>query len=86
LDDRFKISQAYLFGSYAKGHPNRWSDMDLALVSPRFKGIRFYDTKMLIPYIRGFSNFIEVHPFKKEDFSPRDLFVREVIKSGIRIK
>jgi len=27
-----------LFGSYASGHPNEWSDIDLVVVSPAFDG------------------------------------------------
>lgn len=86
IEKSIPINRAYLFGSYAKGHPGKWSDIDLALVSPQFKGVRFYDFKILIPKLKGYSNFIEIHPFKERDFSPQNLFVREIIKNGIRIK
>jgi len=86
IDNDVKISNAYLFGSYAKGTANKWSDIDLALVSPEFKGIRFYDSKKLIPYLRGCPEQIEVHPIKKSDFEKPNLFVKEIIKTGIKIK
>ena len=35
----FYITEAYLFGSYAKGTPHRYSDIDIALVSPDFEHI-----------------------------------------------
>jgi hypothetical protein len=28
-----------IFGSYASGHPDRWSDIDLLVVSPAFDGM-----------------------------------------------
>ena len=37
------ITQAILFGSYASGWYNELSDIDLALVSDQFEGIRFND-------------------------------------------
>ncbi len=85
LDREFDVTHAYLFGSYAKGHPTKWSDIDVAVVSPNFKGIRFYDYRMLIPYLRKMPSALEVHPFKDKDFTVSNLFVREV-KNGIKIK
>lgn len=86
LTKHIPISKAYLFGSYAKGQPSRWSDIDVALVSKKFKGVRFYDYKMLLPYLRGHSNSFEIHPFKQADFTAKNLFVKEIIESGIKIK
>ncbi|MCZ7669001.1 MAG: nucleotidyltransferase domain-containing protein [Chloroflexi bacterium] len=37
----FQIEDANLFGSYAKGNANQWSDIDLAVVSNEFDGVRF---------------------------------------------
>lgn len=44
----FRIEKAILFGSYIKGNVTEWSDMDIAVISPDFSGIGFYDSKMLI--------------------------------------
>ncbi|MDJ0270118.1 MAG: nucleotidyltransferase domain-containing protein [Aigarchaeota archaeon] len=43
LSRRFRIEKAYLFGSYAKGSWLYVSDVDLVIVSPDFKGMRFMD-------------------------------------------
>jgi predicted nucleotidyltransferase len=43
--NQIHIQQAILFGSYAKGTAKEWSDIDLALVSEDFSGIRFLDWK-----------------------------------------
>lgn len=37
------IRQAILFGSYAKGDYQEWSDIDIALVSDKFEGGRIKD-------------------------------------------
>ena len=34
------VSFVVLYGSYAAGHPHKWSDIDLIVVSPRFDGQR----------------------------------------------
>lgn len=34
--EQIKISQVILFGSFAKGRPKNYSDIDLAVVSPDF--------------------------------------------------
>ena len=79
------IERAILFGSYVKGNAWKWSDIDVALVSPDFSGIRFNDSKMLIPFILKSDTRIEPHPFKPEDFTEGNDFVREIIKSGVEL-
>lgn len=86
IDATIPISQAYLFGSYAKGRADAWSDIDIALVSHKFGGIRFNDYKKIIPFLRDFPACIEVHPFRKADFTFADLFVKEIVTSGIKIR
>ena len=36
LRQRVRVDQAVLFGSYARGDADEWSDIDLAVVSPDF--------------------------------------------------
>lgn len=79
------IDQAYLFGSYAKGTSNENSDIDLAVVSKDFEGIRFYDRKKLAKYLIKANFDIELHPFKTEDFTADDPLVAEILKTGLRI-
>ena len=86
LSKKITVRAAYLFGSYAKGNPGEFSDIDIAIVSPQFKGIRFYDIKMLIPLLRGYSNLIEIHPFKTTEFNKKNFFIREIISNGIKLR
>lgn len=84
-DNNIHIEQAVLFGSYAKGTANEWSDVDIALVSDNFSGIRFYDRQKMIPFLRNFNGFIETHPFKPEDFVEESLFAKEILQHGIKV-
>lgn len=79
------IRQAYIFGSYAKGRPSKWSDIDVALVSDKFEGDMFNDRCKLSPYVIKIDTDIETHPFSPEDFTEDNPFVKEIIRTGIRI-
>jgi len=85
-DANINVERAILFGSYVSGQAGEWSDIDIAIVSPDFTGIRFNDSKMLIPFILKSDTRIEIHPFRPEDFTEDNLFVKEIIKEGIVIK
>ena len=38
ITPRFAVEpQVYMFGSYSKGHPNPWSDIDVAVIVPAIK-------------------------------------------------
>jgi predicted nucleotidyltransferase len=47
VSDEFPIKTAYLFGSYVKGNAREYSDVDLAIVSDKFEGSRFFDKKKI---------------------------------------
>jgi predicted nucleotidyltransferase len=79
------IDTAILFGSYAKGSQNKWSDIDLALVSNKFEGNRYYDLDKLTDACFAIDTNISPLPYRPEDFTIDDLFVKEILKSGIRI-
>ena len=36
LRSKVRVDQAFLFGSHARGKPDKWSDVDLAVISPDF--------------------------------------------------
>ncbi|WP_347274298.1 nucleotidyltransferase domain-containing protein [Candidatus Kuenenia sp.] len=79
------IERAILFGSYAKGNANKWSDIDIALISTDFTGIGFYDRKKVNPYMIKIDSRIEPHPFRPEDFTEDNPFVNEILKDAIEI-
>ena len=79
------IERAILFGSYAKGTGNTWSDIDIALVSKDFTGVGFYDRKRVNPFLIKVDSRIEPHPFRSEDFTEENPFVKEILKQGIEV-
>jgi len=79
------ITQAYVFGSYAKGQQAEWSDIDIALVSDHFEGNSYYDRRKVSPYAIKIDLDLEVHPFRSEEFTKDSPFVEEIIETGIRI-
>lgn len=81
----FPIQEAILFGSYATGQAHEWSDIDLALVSDEFEGIRFLDKNKIRKITIGVSTDLEVLPFKPSDFTPSNPLVREILDTGIRV-
>lgn len=79
------IQQAILYGSYAKGTNHKWSDIDLAVVSDDFIGNLFYDYDLFLDAIVKVNNKIEPYPYRPEDFTSENPFVKEILKEGIRI-
>jgi predicted nucleotidyltransferase len=79
------IQQAILFGSYAKGTNNEWSDIDIAIVSSDFIGLRYLDNQKISRPKLNISYDLETHPFRPEDFTEDNPFVKEILSSGIRI-
>ncbi len=37
--DRVPVHSLILFGSYARGNPRPWSDIDIAVISPAWEGL-----------------------------------------------
>lgn len=83
--ESISLESFYLFGSYAKDTHNEYSDIDIAVVSNDFTGVRYYDNiRLSKPAIKS-SDFIETHPFRPEDFTEDNPFVKEILETGIKI-
>ena len=81
---KYKLIQAYLFGSYAKGNFNEDSDIDVALVFDKIKD-RFDTRVELMKLTRKIDLRIEPHPFEKSDVEDHNPFLEEILRTGIRI-
>jgi len=79
------VQKAILFGSYASGTYNKYSDIDIALVSKKFKGNRFLDKNLIRSLAIQAGSDIEVLPFSVSNFTEKDLFVKEILETGIRL-
>ncbi|HEY5123001.1 MAG TPA: nucleotidyltransferase domain-containing protein [Ignavibacteria bacterium] len=77
-----KIEKAILFGSYANGNYNEWSDIDVALVSADFEGDRFIDRIKVRNITRKINIDFEPLPMRPEDFNSPNPFVKQILKTG----
>lgn len=84
-DHGFQIDDAILFGSYASDQANQWNDIDLALVSNVFEGVRFKDKNKIRKITISVSTDLEVLPFNPRDFTPSNPLVKEILDTGIRV-
>ena len=78
------IQKGYLFGSYSKGTAHADSDIDLLLVSDKFRNNTLDNWQMLSP-ITAKLYYIEPHPYPVKNFLKGDPFLEEVLKTGIEI-
>lgn len=80
------VSDAYLFGSYAKGNPKEWSDIDVCVISPAFANDRIDEMVKLNTIGSKIDLRIEAVPFRAKDLSdPYDILSTEIRKYGIKI-
>lgn len=79
------VQRAVLFGSYAHGRANEWSDIDIALVSDAFEGDRFDDRSKIRRITLSVSSDLSPLPFRPEDFIPENPFVKEILEHGVSI-
>ncbi|MEA3358036.1 MAG: nucleotidyltransferase domain-containing protein, partial [Thermodesulfobacteriota bacterium] len=79
------IKDAILFGSYAKGNYQEWSDIDIALVSDIFVGDRIDDKDKIRSITLSVSSEIDIIPFSPNDFNLQNPFAKEILKTGIRL-
>lgn len=77
------VKKAFLFGSYARGQQQQWSDIDIALVSDIFQGDRLDDKDKIRGITLSVSSELEVIPFSPEDFTRDNPFVNEILRTGI---
>lgn len=75
-----QIEKILLFGSYAKGTAEPYSDIDLAIFSPQFVENRFENIKM----IQGTKRLpqMELHLYPSKEYN-EDFFVQEIKKHAI---
>ena len=84
ISTKYKISQAILFGSYAKGTNHDDSDIDIAIIVNNVEDI--IDTQIdLMKLRRKIDLRIEPHPFMTCDFNQSNPVVNEILKYGIVI-
>ncbi len=79
------IDRAILFGSYAQGNETEYSDIDVALVSKDFSGIRFDDNQRIARKKMDINILIETHPYTPEDFEHSPFVRDEILAHGVDV-
>jgi len=83
-ENNINFSDAWLFGSYAKGVQQKNSDIDLAIVLDDNE--KSFDTEVKLMIIRsGEETLIEPHAFTKDEFDTSLPIVNQIITNGERI-
>lgn len=88
LQKRYAIEQMILFGSTARGQTSRYSDVDLIVVSKRFrrKGAIERATPLYLEWDLGVPvDFLCYTPEEFRVLSRRGGLVREALREGIHI-
>jgi predicted nucleotidyltransferase len=85
IQKTYRLDSAYLFGSHAKGTSNRWSDIDLAVVSPDFSEDLYEERLALMRLAVEIDDRIEPKPFRPDMFTPNEPLVGEIQKHGLKL-
>lgn len=85
--DKLPIEKVIIFGSYARGTPRKWSDIDVCIVSPKFKNA-FKALQFLWTRRNKQEAIIGLEPvgFSGKDFEEGSSLIQEIKKTGIAIK
>ena len=81
LDKGLHIERAVLFGSFAKGTPHEYSDIDLAVWADEFAGVSLADINLYVVELRDHAK-ISVRPYRSGTTINEDPFLEEILKTG----
>ncbi len=84
LEKRIRIEKMILFGSYARGTPRDYSDIDLAIISPDFRGGSMEEGLFLDRIACEITPLIEAFPYTSKDLRNRQRgsFLDEIVRTG----
>ena len=79
-----EVSQVVLYGSYAKGKPKEYSDIDLAVVSPTFQKLDIFERQLLLSKAQHkFGEPIEPIGLTPQQLRDKKGFAKEILETGI---
>jgi predicted nucleotidyltransferase len=88
VKEKMPIDKVYLFGSYAKGTPHEWSDVDLCFFSKDFENKRSWDVMTELFLIKAkydMKLLLEPHAFPTSELDRGNPFVDEILQTGREI-
>ncbi|MDD5434526.1 MAG: nucleotidyltransferase domain-containing protein [Nitrospira sp.] len=79
-----EVSQVILYGSYARGNPKEYSDIDIAIVSSTFQELDIFERQLILS--KAHHRFCE--PLEPIGLTPNQVrnkkgFVREIVETGV---
>jgi len=83
--NNINFSEAWIFGSYAKGFQHENSDIDVAIVFDSNEKISFNTEVQLMVVREGEETLIEPHAFTKEEFETNIPIVNQIKTNGKRV-
>ncbi|MFH1187973.1 MAG: nucleotidyltransferase domain-containing protein [bacterium] len=84
--NNYPFSAIYLFGSYAQNKNNKWSDIDVAVVSDKLRKNNDKNRFLLWDMRLDIDTRIEPHGFTVQDFQNEcNPMASEIRKTGVRI-
>jgi uncharacterized protein len=82
------VERVFLFGSHAARHPQEWSDIDIAVISPKFDALSLLERYEQL----GLANRELQAPLDVVGFSPSQVahcepgsFLAEILRTGVTI-
>ncbi len=79
-----EVFQVILYGSYAKGKPKEYSDIDVAVVSTAFRKLDIFARQEILSKAHhGFGEPIEPIGLAPEQLKKRTGFAKEILDNGI---
>lgn len=86
-EEKLPIEQVIIFGSQVNGKTREWSDIDICIISPKFrdalKAIEFLLIKRKRKEVMA---GLEPVGFTKKDFKEGGVLIEEIKKTGIILK
>ena len=82
------IDKVYLYGSYAKGTQQEYSDVDICFFSPVFESGRTLDVLTELFYLKikyDKEILIEPNAFPTSELYNDNPFVKEIVRTGLEI-
>jgi len=84
-----RVEKAYLFGSYAHGNANDYSDIDVAIISPDLGKSYLQETCLLMEIAQEIDLMISPDPYSLEEYKKAgkgDFLWQEIVNKGKLIK
>ncbi|MEM4639887.1 MAG: nucleotidyltransferase domain-containing protein [Thermofilum sp.] len=88
LRDELDVSEVYLFGSRVYGTPLADSDLDMVVVSEKFKERSFIENMELLSRLWDGSFTLEMFPYTPEQlerYKGRKVVVTEALEKGVKL-